>query len=499
MKKPEMERALLAQHHQLQQVNSRLSELSTIATDIKANDASVSAELDGLDEELAAMFKDLGLERVDSYQSESKADFSAWEGAEQLPSTAIDSIYKKYHHLRPLPLLETASDQVYITAVHEYLREQKLDTTKDPLLQILGVEQAKTVLQQYDEKFGKLPWTEWDYGVVALSALLAILVDFFVVRIPRDMTFKGHEYKGSPVTNFLNKQSDMIMGRTPSSSKGRSGGRPNQFDETKDNGFYQWLREIQKKLEEYAKVPYDISHNDKGKGIDIDGLRPSLHRLMSPGHDPILGFVFGVIDILRGTMTTIDQNGVLRVLKTGEGSANVFEAVLQVFAHTLSDIPTPSGIQPPFFTLLQSIQAKSPFTLKENGVQVTYTHLARFMYSNGYDLRHFATMSLVPATVEIVVRLYYNIANFDTLFAGKMSTAHKGKLSSMLTLAHSMTMGGNVVKMWSYGWNPLAFNWAELLALSGSFITFLKNQQKRQREIDTYLLENWESLYKQTE
>jgi hypothetical protein len=433
------------------------------------------------------------------YSAQTEDDLSTWEGVGELEPTGAESFYKRYHQLQPLPVLEIANDQEYITAVDEYLRQHHLDTSKDPLLEILGVEQARAVLKQYDDKFGKLSWTEWDYGVVALSALLAILVDFFIVRIPWDMNFKGQEYKGSPVTKFLNKQSDMIMGKAPSAgSNGRSGRRPNQFDETKDNGFYQWLREMQKKLEEYAKVPYDISHNDKGKGINIDGLRPSLHRLMSPGHDPILGFVFGVIDILRGTMTTIDKNGVFHMLKTGEGSGNVLEAILQVFAHTLSDIPTSSGVQPPFFTMLQSIKKKSPFTLKENGEQVTYPHLARFMYSNGYDLRHFATMSLVPATVEIVIRLYYNIANFDFLFVKNMSTAHKGKLSSMLTLAHSLTMGGNIVKLWSYGWNPLAFNWAELLALLSSFITFLKKQKKRQHEIDAYLLESWETLYKQT-
>lgn len=150
------------------------------------------------------------------YSAQTEDDLSTREGVRELEPTVAERFYKRYHQLQPLPVLEIANDQEYITAVNEYLRQHHLDTSKDPLLEILGVEQARAVLKQCDDKFGKLSWTEWDYGVVALSALLAILVDFFIVRIPWDMNFKGQEYKGSPVTKFLNKQSDMIMGKAPS-------------------------------------------------------------------------------------------------------------------------------------------------------------------------------------------------------------------------------------------------------------------------------------------
>lgn len=41
----------------------------------------------------------------------------------------------------------------------------------------------------------------------------------------------------------------------------------------------------------------------------MEGLSAYYHRLLELGHDPVLGFVFGVADILNGTMTTIDKNG----------------------------------------------------------------------------------------------------------------------------------------------------------------------------------------------
>ena len=64
-------------------------------------------------------------------------------------------------------------------------------------------------------------------------------------------------------------------------------------------------------LERTAKVPYDVS-----VGKSVEGLRPKVHRLMSPRHDPILGFIFGVIDLMRATGTLSDKNGEVRRVGT---------------------------------------------------------------------------------------------------------------------------------------------------------------------------------------
>ena len=66
-------------------------------------------------------------------------------------------------------------------------------------------------------------------------------------------------------------------------------------------------------LEELAKVPYDaLNYNNKGNVIVeeiVEGLSPMFHHQVSLGHDPILGFIFGVLDMLRGTVTTLDFKG----------------------------------------------------------------------------------------------------------------------------------------------------------------------------------------------
>ena len=48
-----------------------------------------------------------------------------------------------------------------------------------------------------------------------------------------------------------------------------------------------------------SKVPFDAQDN-RNTTVWVEGLSAYYHRLLQLGHDPILGFVFGVADILSG-------------------------------------------------------------------------------------------------------------------------------------------------------------------------------------------------------
>ena len=61
-----------------------------------------------------------------------------------------------------------------------------------------------------------------------------------------------------------------------------------------------------------SKVPYDAQDNRQTVQY-VDGLSTYYHRLLSLGHDPLLGLLFGVKDILTGRMTTIDKSGKIAI------------------------------------------------------------------------------------------------------------------------------------------------------------------------------------------
>ena len=105
-----------------------------------------------------------------------------------------------------------------------------------------------------------LEWTKADYLVIGLAALIGTLFDVGVVRIPQNTKFLGTLRKGSPITAWV---------------KSNSSG----------------LEALFKPLEKIAKVSFDLTHHPL-----VPGLHIKIHRLMSPGHDPIFGLLFGVRD-----------------------------------------------------------------------------------------------------------------------------------------------------------------------------------------------------------
>jgi len=339
-----------------------------------------------------------------------------------------------------------------------YLSRTGLDPNRDPLLQVLGAPEVAEIEQRYKSDFGDVGWDQSDYLVVAFAGFVATLLDVFLVRIPTDGAFLGRMQQGSPLTKWLRENSVSVH------------------------------RDYLGHLEKAAKVPYDLSI-----GKAVDGLRPKVHRLMSPGHDPVLGFIFGVKDLMDGAGTYIDKNGDLLRLGTSRTPEDLAVAFLKVFLHLLSDVGTSAGVQPPLFTLLQLVKARSPFVLGRSGERVSWTDVARYMYAHGYDLRHYFTMGVVPASVEMVVRGWWLCRSFESGAEPRLAQA---KLTSMLLLAHTVAASGNLLKTGVvFGMNPLALNWAQMLALTPVTLAWVKESLKRDRTIRSSLNAEWLSMH----
>lgn len=224
-------------------------------------------------------------------------------------------------------------------------------------------------------------WDKWDYIFVGGAAVLAALTDFFLVQIPCSMKYKGgDQQQGSPLTEWLKKYKV----------------------HDRDDFFARWCRSLEKR----CKVPYDNQQ--------IAGMFGRSHRLQSLGHDPVLGFVFGVLDILRGTITgfSYDKLTGLHQALVGQVLCNLepvslLRAFLTHLGHLISDAFTPMGLPAPFMTVLQGLNVGS---FGEN--ERTAGQLVRWMYLNGYDLRHFLVSGLMPGVIELVLRAYIMIRHY---------------------------------------------------------------------------------------
>lgn len=269
-----------------------------------------------------------------------------------------------------------------------------------------------------------------DWGIAGLAGAIGALVDLLLVKVPSEPGRLG--------------------------GKGVEGGWLSDKIKAKLKGLYS-DGEI-KNLENAYHTCYDASVSTK-LGKKVAGLCPRSHRFQSLGHDPILGFIFGVLDIMRGEFTAIDKFGhVIRQTMPGaEQGVGLFQAIAKVMGHLKSDIGSPAGLPAPFMPLFQLLQFGDI-----DGR--TIGQLSRAMYAKGYDFGHFLAMSIPVMVIEILVRMLY--------FAKRLHEGHsfaeslpvdmpfrnrQPKLQTMLFTAHTFATAVNAGKVW-FTKNPMAIN-----------------------------------------
>lgn len=153
------------------------------------------------------------------------------------------------------------------------------------------------------------------------------------------------------------------------------------------------------------KTPYDAQDN-RNTTIHVEGLSAYYHRLLSLGHDPILGFLIGILDIMNNRMTTIDKSGkmVSQVMGcyTGRTESSLFEALLRQLRHLKSDLTTSMGLPAPLMGVFNLFQFGEIGEEKQ-----TIAEIVQGMYYEGYDFIHFCSASIPVMVSEIIVRICY--------------------------------------------------------------------------------------------
>jgi uncharacterized membrane protein len=457
--------AALVQADQLQKAEARAESLRGHLRDVRTKRAEIADELDALESHAAALLAELGLDG-----NALSADPDALDRFEPTADeiATIDASLPTFASLRTVPIEDEGE---FRKALHLYAREEGINLDADPITALLPANEIARARASWAHDTARLPWDRWDYALVGGAAVLGAVLDVALVSVPLDSVWKGVKYTGSPLTKLLRETSAAV---------------------TNGDG---WLSRLQRALEAWAKVPYDIARNDHVGGINIDGLRPAMHRIMSPGHDPVLGFIFGVLDILRGTCSLVDRHGAQHVIANGVSESSPFVAVIKQVAHLLSDLPTSAGLPPPFFTALQRITAKSPFSVSNSGETLSIADLTRWMYGRGYDLRHFATMSVVPFIVEAVVRVGFFARNHERLDGSEGTPRNLVlKRDEMLLAAHAMTASTNALKVSLMANNPLAINYAVWLSTATATLRWLRSRAAHDLSVQHRLAQGWKVL-----
>lgn len=314
------------------------------------------------------------------------------------------------------------------------------DVTIESLFTEEELRENALAVRQLNEEYNQIHRLDkFDIAIAAAAGLLAGAVDILLVGIPQK-TPDG--LKAGPLSNYIR---DAFDKKFP----------PDEMERLANS--------------KVSKVPYDAQDN-RNTTVNVEGLSAYYHRLLSLGHDPLLGFVFGVADILSGRMTTIDKAGkvVSQVMENyaDRTEADVFAAIAKQIVHLKSDMTTSMGLPAPLMGLFNLLQFGSVGEYEQ-----TIAEIVQGMYYEGYDSVHFCSMSVSSMLVEVVVRIGYAIKRIKEGVAIKnaipLSTDHEKmpKLGTMLFTAHSAATAINAGKV-LFTENPMAINYPQWIAFA---------------------------------
>lgn len=280
---------------------------------------------------------------------------------------------------------------------------------------------------------------KYDVAISAAAGMLGAAVDILLVGIPQK-TPEG--LKGGTLANYVRDWFDKKF--------------PGEEMEKLANS-------------KVSKVPYDAQDN-RNTTVQVEGLSAYYHRLLSLGHDPLLGLIFGVADILTGRMTTIDKTGkiVSQVMENyaDRKETDVFSAIAKQIIHFKSDITTSMGLPAPMMALFNLLQ------FGEIGeYDQTIAEIVQGMYYEGYDFIHFCSLSIPVMIVEVVTRIGYAFKQIKEGHSIKESIPFSlnrekhPKLTTMLFIGHSAATAVNAGKVY-FTQNPMAINYPQWIAFA---------------------------------
>lgn len=302
------------------------------------------------------------------------------------------------------------------------------------------LQQNKEAIRLMNEEFNQIHHLDKvDVAIGALAGMVGAAVDILMVGIP-EKTPEG--LKAGPLSNYIRDYFDR------------------KFPE----------EEMQKLANsKESKVPFDAQDN-RHTTIRVEGLSAYYHRLLQLGHDPVLGFVFGVADILTGRMTTIDKTGkvVSQVMENyaDRKETEIFRALAKQIAHFKSDVTTSMGLPAPFMSMFNLLQFGNIGEYDQ-----TIAEIVQGMYYEGYDFIHFCSMSVPAMLVEVIVRIGYAFKRINEGHTIKdsipvaLNREKHPKLATMLFLGHSAATAVNAGKV-AFTENPMAINYAQWIAFT---------------------------------
>lgn len=326
--------------------------------------------------------------------------------------------------------VSTALEDVSIYKVYD--KAEQTFPNKLGLADILAIEdfqeaqrRVDTHVLDFNHRYGL---DGWDYAIAGGCGLFAAMLDILCVKAPP-----------KPTTPWQ-KQVDGIFNRWVQDA----------FNKILPPELSDKLSKANRIGSADARLASDLL------GAPDNALAPLNHRLRSLAHDPVLGLILGVLDMIRGTCTIV-VNGEIRSFQGVKGptDGNIFQLIGRMFGHLLSDVNAPSahgnrgmGLPAPFMGLLRMFEG-IPVGDSNFGKQIEW------MYVNGYDFRQFVVSSVPMTIMEVLLRVFYVVkqvriynAKFGETLLDTMPFRLNPRFRMILAMSYGVTSAANAGKIY---------------------------------------------------
>ena len=420
---------MLVQKHQLDNSESKMSELDAALNMLQQSQTSNNNLLDQALAELDCLLELQGIDSHLSMDVDVKNELD-----DLLQSIDLANHHSKIPYLSTLDLLEFNEDMSwddYQFYIEQYSLRNDINLNADPFNVLMSpmqkIELEKRIKNEFTIKNAQCD--KYDYLIAGTCGVIGGLIDVFFVGMPGS----------GKLTNVTDSAVDSAVEKFASAC-GWEGAREGS-DPTKSAISF---------LERNYKVNYDQATTFGTNGMDgaVGNLSPKNHHLKSLGHSPdLIGLFFSILNQFTNTSSFISNGQIITIdtdnheLKGGNFIAKVFSGFVNWLGHLFSDMAGSSGasgrgagIPIPFYNLLLLFDVGDFGQHKQS-----FAKIATQVFEKGYDMRHGIAMAIPVLITELLTRLMWTCKQrfyHEKMWKECIPSASNPELRRMLLVAH---------------------------------------------------------------
>lgn len=421
--------AMLVQKHQLNQAESKISEIDRVLLELGSSQSVNSSELDRMLLDMEALLA----------ENNNVPDFNEYtKNYEAISNQLTENFVEERKVISKLSIIEsieannnTTWDE-YSELVEEYAFKNQIDLINDPFSRLMSrsqkIDLEKRIQNEFTYKTASCD--KYDYMIAGTCGIIGGLIDIFFVGVP------GNSKLGSISDAGINKSVEKFAEL--------SGWNKEKAQERESNLTASAIGFLEKKY----KVNYDHRH-----GGDVNHLfkmSTKNHHIKSLGHSPdLVGLFFSVLGQFTNTAYFIDGGKLISIdtdnfeLQGGNFIAKIYCGFVNWIGHLFSDmagssgaVGRGSGIPIPFYSLLQFVNVGEFGQHRQSFAQISVQ-----VFEQGYDFRHGLAMAIPVLVTELLTRITWVIKQktfHNKTWKECIPTANNPELRRMLLIAHGV-------------------------------------------------------------